>query len=266
MKIPYSRWYPVIESRRSRRQFNASRPVQEQVFKDLKSICDGFRPFSNTRAVLIKENVDDIFKGVIGAYGKVKDALLAIAFIGDMNDIHVQEKTGYIGEGIILEATALGLSTCWVAGFFKPQVVTSIIKMEKDEKILAVTPVGYAVEEETMEEKLVTGFRRTHLRKPLSKLTTGLQEVDWPEWIKSALEAARLAPSAINRQPWGFHVESDAITVSVRTAGPDFNVSKRLDCGIALLHIEIAAINNEVTGEWKFLDNPKVARFEVLSS
>lgn len=215
--------------------------------------------------MLITKDADEIFKGVIGAYGKVKDAPAAIIFIGDMSDEHVQEKTGYLGEGIILEATALGLATCWVGGFFKPEVITSLIKLEKLERILAVTPAGYAVNEETLEERVLTGFGNTHKRKPMSSLVTGLPKSEWPERTKSALEAARLSPSAINRQPWGFHVEQDAITVSVRTAGPDFNVSKQLDCGIAMLHVEVGAMKNGVSGDWQFLNSPKVARFRISS-
>lgn len=263
MKIPVKKWYSVIKTRRSRRQFDALQPVPEQVLKDLKRVCDDFRAFPSTRAVLITENADEVFKGVIGGYGKVKDAPAAIVFIGDMNDAHVQEKTGYMGEGIILEATALELATCWVGGFFKPEVVSSLIKIDKNERVMAVTPAGYAVNRETLEEKVLTGFGNTHKRKPLSSLVTGISEGEWPEWIRLALEAARLSPSAVNRQPWGFHVETNAITVSVRTAGPDFNVSKRLDCGIAMLHIEVAAMNNGINGKWTFMDSPSVARYMV---
>jgi nitroreductase len=263
MKIPFSRWYPVISSRRSRRQYDISMPVSENILKGLRLVCEEFRPFHGVRAELITKSAEDVFKGVIGTYGKVKGAMAAIVFIGDITDEHIQEKTGYTGEGIILEATALGLATCWVGGFFKPEAVASVIKIEKNERILAVTPVGYPVEQETAEEKIMTGFGRTHLRKPLASMVTGLMEKDWQEWVKAALEAARLAPSAINRQPWGFHIEPEAITISVRTAGPDFNVSKRLDCGIAMLHIEVAAMSSGVTGKWEFLDNHKVAIFKV---
>jgi nitroreductase len=263
MKIPFLRWYPVIEGRRSRRQFDPAQLVSEQVLKDLRTACEEFRPFSSARAELITENADEVFKGAIGAYGKVKGAQTAIAFIADMSDEHVQEKVGYMGEGIILEATALGLATCWVGGFFKPEVVTSLIKINKNERILAVTPVGYSANQETTEEKIMTGFGRTHLRKPLASMVTGLMEKDWLGWIKSALEAARLAPSAVNRQPWGFHIEPDAITVSVRTTGPDFAVSKRLDCGIAMLHIDVASMNSGVAGKWEFLNEPRVARLKV---
>jgi hypothetical protein len=84
---------------------------------------------------------------------------------------------------------------------------------------------------------------------------------EWPSWIKISLEAARLAPSAVNRQPWRFEVGKDSVTVYVKNATPDFNVSKRLDCGIAMLHIEVAALNSGIKGKWELLLAPEVARF-----
>lgn len=264
MENPFSRWHPAIEVRRSRRNYDPTMPVESVALTALEVVCKDFRPFSGARAELITEHADDVFKGVVGSFGKIKNSSIAIAFIGDMTDVNVQEKAGYMGEGIILEATALKLATCWVAGFFKPEVVASLIKIKDNERVLAVTPVGHAAVAETFEEKIVTGFGRTHIRKPLSVMVTGLEQSKWPEWIVKALEAARLAPSAINRQPWGFNVADDSITVSVRTTGLDFNVSKRLDCGIAMLHIEIAALGSGVTGKWEFLNGSKVARFQLI--
>lgn len=258
-----SKWYSAIEKRRSRRQFEIARPVSPDLLSQLKSVCTGFRPFPNARAELVTESSGKIFKGVIGAFGKVKDAPAFIAFIGNMASPHVQEEVGYTGEGIILEATALGLDTCWVAGFFRPDLAAALVGTAANERVLAVTPIGYASKNESLEEKVLTGFGRNHRRRPLASLTSGLPEKQWPEWVRMSLEAARLAPSAVNRQPWGFHVEPDGITVSVRTPGPEFNVSKRLDCGIAMLHIEVAAMTYGFHGEWDFLQAPQVARFTV---
>jgi hypothetical protein len=92
-----------------------------------------------------------------------------------------------------------------------------------------------------------------------------MEIVKWPEWARASLEAARLAPSAVNRQPWGFNVEDDGITVFVRTSGPEFNISKRLDCGIAMLHIEVAALSSGVKGNWKLLEAPGVGRFTAAN-
>jgi nitroreductase len=263
MEIPFSRWYTVIPERRSRRQFEPT-PVVRELLEHLRTVCAEFRPSPNARAVVVTESPDRVFRGAVGPYGKIKGATAFIAFIGNMDSPHVQEEVGYTGEGIILEATSLKLSTCWVGGFFRPKVVASLIGINENERVLAVTPIGYAVERQTREERLMTGFGLTHKRRALSRIATGLPKSEWTDWIKAALEAARLAPSAVNRQPWKIHVEPDSITVSVNRRVPNFNVSRRLDCGIAMLHIEVAALNYGMKGKWEFLKPPRVARFRIL--
>ncbi len=265
MDIPFSRWYSAIEKRRSRRHFDPNRPIASEISAALDTICKQFKPFPHARSCLVTESVKGVFKGIVGSYGKIKDTPAFIAFIGNMDSPSVQEEVGYTGEGIILEATALGLNTCWVAGFFRPESVASLVEISNNERVLAVTPVGYARRFESLEEKLMTGFGRTHKRLQTSKLVSGLGIEKLPGWIRASLEAARLAPSAVNRQPWGFNIEDDGIRVFVRTGGPEFNVSKRLDCGIAMLHIEVAALDFGCKGEWEFLQSPQVAKFKVLS-
>ena len=265
MNIPAERWYHVIEKRRSRRRFDL-KPLEAEVLSQIASICADFRPFRNARSVVVTESPDRVFKGAIGPYGKIKGAPAFIAFIGDMDSPNVWEQVGYTGEGIILEAEALNLATCWVAGFFRPKVVASLTGIGEGERVLAVTPIGYAAKRHSLEERVMTGFGVTHRRRPLSGLVTGLRESEWPQWVKSALEAARLAPSAVNRQPWRFKVEPNNITVSVNTVGREYGLSKRLCCGIAMLHIEVAAMAFGMSGRWEFLAPPFVGRFEINSS
>ena len=263
MDISFSKWHAAIEKRRSRRRFDPSLPLTPETLAALEKVCNQFTPYPSARSRLVTESSESVFKGVIGGYGKVKGTHTFIAFIGDMDEPFVQEKVGYTGEAIILEATALGLNTCWVAGFFRPEIVTSLIEVTEKEQVLAITPVGYAREQESWEEKLMSRFGRSHNRLPLSKLVRGLPKEQWPNWVSVSLEAARLAPSAVNRQPWGFNVNDDNITVFIRTSGPEFNVSKRLDCGIAMLHLEVAAVNSGCKGEWEFLPSPQVAKFNI---
>jgi nitroreductase len=265
MDIPFSRWYPAIEKRRSRRHFDPNLPIPPETLAALDKVCDQFAPFPHARSRLVTESAESVFKGIIGSYGKVKNAPAFIAFIGGMDDPFAQEEVGYTGEGIILEATALGLNTCWVAGFFKREIVTSLLEVSERERVLAITPVGYAQQSESWEEKLMTRFGRSHKRLPLAKLARGLPRDKWPDWVNVSLEAARDAPSAANRQPWGFEVQDDGITVFVRTGGAEFNVSKRLDCGIAMLHLEVAAADCGRRGQWEFLPSPQVGKFKIYS-
>ena len=261
MEIPFSRWYPAINVRRSGRHFDESRPIESDKLAALDAVCRQFAPFPSARSCLVTGPVEGVFKGIVGGYGKVKSALAFIAFIGKMDCSAVQEEVGYTGEGVILEATALGLNTCWVAGFFRPESVASLVEIKSNERVLAVTPVGYARRFESLEERVMAGFGRHRHRLAISKLVSGAGRDKLPEWVKTSLEAGRFAPSAVNRQPWGFDVDDGSITVYVRTGGPEFNVSKRLDCGIAMLHIEVAALTCGVSGKWQFLKAPQVARF-----
>lgn len=262
--IPFARWYKVIESRRSRRRFE-SKPLKPKVLNQISSCCKKFQPFPDARAVLVTKSPDRVFKGAIGSYGKIKGATAFVAFIGNMESRSVHEHVGYNGEGIVLEAEAMGLNTCWVGGLFKPEVVESLITIGKDERVLAVAPIGFAPKRLSFEEKVLAGFGLTYRRKPLSKLVIGLKQSEWPEWIKLGLEAARLAPSRVNRQPWRFHVEKESIVVAADSDSMkiEAGTSERLCCGIAMLHIELAALHCGISGSWSYFNPPLVAKFDV---
>lgn len=262
MAISAARWYGVIAQRRSRRRFITGL-IGKDLLEQVSTFCSSFQPFPSVRVVLIPQPPREIFRSALGPYGKIKGARFVIAFIGDTLNPYVQEQVGYTGEGAILEMTALELDTCWVGGFFRPKIVSSLTEIREHERVFAITPIGHAVERLSVEEHLMTGFGLTHRRRPLKDLVTGLKESAWPSWVKVALEAARLAPSAVNRQPWRFHVENNSITVSVNRFGLEFGLSKRLCCGIAMLHIEVAALAEGKQGKWQFLNHPQVACFTV---
>jgi len=262
MELPVSRWFDAIFLRRSRRIFDP-RPVEPGLLEALQSVCIRFRPFPSARAVVADQSPEPVFKGAVGPYGKVKGAPAFIAFIGATDDSNIQEKMGYLGEGLILEATALGLATCWVGGLFRPLIAASLVGIGEGERIVAVTPIGYAPARRFLEEEIMSGFGRNHRRKPLTDLVSGLEEENWPDWMKVGLHAAGLAPSAVNRQPWRFQVEPESITVSVNSEQDTFHISKRLDCGIAMLHLEVGLRRCGLQGGWEFLKPPRVGRFRI---
>ena len=265
MDIPAARWHQAVDARRSRRRFN-DKPLKKRHLDRLETVCADFRPFESARAVLVTESPERVFRGAIGPYGKIRGAPAFIAFVGNTRSPVMQEQIGYMGEGIVLEAEALHVNTCWVSGTFRRDATAALLGIDKGEAVLAVTPVGYAIPRLSFEEKLLTGFGRTHRRKPLSDLVIGLEQSEWPQWIRAALESARLAPSAVNRQPWRFRVERDSITVAVHSGKLQREAvqSKRLDCGIAMLHIEVAARHHGMRGSWKFFNPPLVSRFTVV--
>ena len=263
MEIPFSRWHDAVSKRRSIRQY-ATKPVEADQLEAMRRVCAEFHPFQSARAVLVTDAPEEVYRGIPGGYGKIKGAAALVAFVGNMQSPDVQEALGYTGEGVILEATVLGLATCWVGGFFSPKRAAALAKVAPNERVLAVTPVGHPREGSSLQERAMSRFGRNWQRRPMSELVTGLGEKDRPAWMKTALEAARLAPSATNRQPWRFQVDKNSIIVSADSAlNPTMVVSKRLDCGIAMLHIEIGALAGGVRGSWKLLKSPQVACFKV---
>ena len=258
MEIPVESWYNAIFLRRSQRKYSGEIP-DESVTTRIENVCAEFTPFPGVRSVLVREPANDVFKGAVGQYFfKVTKAPYYIAFIGDMNAPNVQASAGYIGEGIILEATSQGLNTCWVGGFFKRESVMNQIDLKDNEQILAITPIGYSRDE---EDRVGTSTKK-YRRKDLDRLIIS-QERNAGDWTDSALEAVRVAPSAANRQPWRFQVDEDSITVSSSSKREGFGVSRRLDCGIAMLHLELGTLVKVFNGSWEFLEHPEVARYRI---
>jgi nitroreductase len=248
MEIPVEAWYEAIFIRRSRRKFKPD-AVPSDKLERFASVCLNFRPFPEARAVLVLKPGDDVFRGFIGSYGKIERAPGYIAFIGNTESQRVQEAVGYTGEGIILEATALGLGTCWVGGYFHPDVVSGQIEIGRNERVLAVSPFGMPLDAFSFQEKLMTGFGYMHRRRGFDELVVGTPK---HEWIGTALEAARLAPSAVNRQPWRFFCGDNTICVNLDRGRDTYKISRRLDCGIAMLHLELGARHAGASGGWTF--------------
>ena len=258
LDIPVDSWYEAVFLRDSQRKYSGEVPSDE-VTTRIEKICNEFKPFPGARAVLVREPANDVFKGAVGPYFfKVTEAPYYIAFIGRVSAPNIQAITGYLGEGVILEATTLGLNTCWVGGFFRRESVMKQINLQNSERVLAITPIGYSKD----EADRVGVSSKQYRRKILDKLVVGGEEGD-SKWAKSALEAARIAPSAANRQPWRFQISDNSILVSGNSKREGFGVSRRLDCGIAMLHIELGALATGVKGNWEFLEYPDVAVYKV---
>ena len=71
-------------------------------------------------------------------------------------------------------------------------------------------------------------------------------------WQKEAVLAARLAPSAINQQPW--KIVADKTSVSILETTVLYKKYAPLDRGICMLHAAVGAAKAGRTGLWKKVD------------
>ena len=192
MDIPYARWYEAIGRRRSYRTFDKSRPIEPDKLASLESVCREFRPFADARVVMVNKPAEDIFKFIAGSYGVIRGARFS-GFYRQQRKSNINEQSGYTAKAFCWSA-ALGLNTCWVVASFSTKKTGSLIDLGDREHIIGVSPLGYAVKNGTITDKIMTGFGRTHKRLPAKQLVSGLRLEDAPAWIRNAVEAARLAP------------------------------------------------------------------------
>ena len=176
------------------------------------------------------------------------------------------EMFGYALERVILAATRLGLGTCWLGGAFTRGHYAEWFGVRPDEILPAVTPVGKVTRHRSWTDRTLrftagsrarrswdTLFFDARFGRPLRRVP------DSP--LTMILEAVRVGPSASNRQPWRFVCEDGGACLHLvlrRTPGYRA-VSRgalgtvdlqRLDTGIAMCHVDLAAEALGRAGGW----------------
>ncbi len=207
------RWAQAVQTRRSHRAF-VSAPSPETLAALERT----------AKALSGNEVIIEIFDGLGGnpVSAGIRKGTDSFAVIGRRSN---PAATGYAGEAFILECEAYGVGTCWAWASCDRRAAQKLLK--SGYKLDCVTPLGIA-SDSPPERRL----------KPLPSLTAhseGELAALLP-WQKSALAYARLAPSAMNKQPWRFVVSDDGI--AAKRAGVMFAAH---DCGIAALHLELGA-------------------------
>jgi hypothetical protein len=131
-----------------------------------------------------------------------------------------------------------------MAGTFKQREARNIAGLEEGEKLFGLIAVGKPI---TPFAEMPDGDRK---RKPLDRLVQsekGMSLADVSQWQNTALKCARIAPSAINMQPWRFACAKGVICM---VASGLFSKKAELDLGIAMLHIDLGAAVDGVRGLW----------------
>lgn len=245
-------WFDVIPARISRRVFDG-RSVAPDLLERLHAHCSRFQPAPGVRVAIAPSAPEDIFTGYAGSYGRVRGFISVAAFIGPEG---ADTAAGYVGEAFVLEAARLGLDTCWVAGSYDRKRTARVFPVSDGERIYSITPIGYATAKQAVDEKAMRTLVRSASRKPLSEIAPGAS--DWPDWARAAAEAARLAPTGGNGQPERLRMDGESLVV----AGADTTYwTAPIDFGIVMLHAELGALHEGVTGVWDAAAPPGIARF-----
>lgn len=206
----------LMKERHSVRQY-----TDKKIEKEKREVLNALIAKINQKAGLHIQIIYDepkCFNSMMAHYGKFDGVNNYIALVGEKSKS--DESLGCYGEQIVLKAQELGLNTCWVAmthGKSKAQI-------DKGEKLVCLISLGYG-----------KTAGAAHKSKKLSEVCN--YKKDMPEWFLSGMEAALLAPTAMNRQKFYFELLPDN-SIKI-TCGK--GLYTKLDLGIVKYHFEVVS-------------------------
>ena len=222
----------AIEARHSVRAYK-DQPMADEVAKQLEEEIAVVNQKGNLHVQLIR-NEPKAFQGTMAKYGKFRNANNYIVMAGKKAE-DLDERVGYYGEHLVLLAQTLGLNTCWVGLSYSKVPGTYVL--DEGEKIACYIAIGYG-------ETQGVG----HKIKTVGQVSNASDAT--PSWFRKGVEAALLAPTAVNQQKFSFEyvgVKDGRHQVSAKKGFSMIGYTK-MDLGIAKYHFEIGA--GKVNFDW----------------
>lgn len=206
----------AIEQRHSVRQFE-DKLIDAETAAKLKAEIDTVNKEGDLHIQLFTDE-PEAFKGNEPHYGQFSGCKNYFALVGKKG---MDEKIGYYGQRLVLYAQQLGLNTCWVALTYKKGKV--VVDTASGEKLYIVIALGYG--------KTQGASHKVKEESAVSDVAS-----DSPDWYKSGIKAALLAPTAMNQQKFKFSRAGDKVNAK---AGMGFYT--KIDLGIVKYNFEIGA-------------------------
>lgn len=175
---------------------------------------------------------------------------------------------GYSFELFVLYAQSLGLGTVWLGGTMNRAAFEAAMDLGENEIMPCASPVGYTAKKMSVRESMMRKAIKADERLPFEEMffAGGFDAPLTKEaagQLATPLEMVRLAPSAVNKQPWRVVIKEDTAHFYLKRSkgfGYDSKLDMQMiDMGIALCHFELAA--QEAGLEVKFqLEDPQLSQ------
>lgn len=207
--------------------------------------------------------LDTEISGKIGTYGVIKGAKTYIG--GVLLEEGNLVELGFLFEKIIIYLTSLNLGTCWLGGTFRRTDFFKEMKLDEDDRLLLLTPIGFVQDKMSFKEKSMRTLARSDTRKDFDELFFNeyLEALDLYSLkdYKDALEMIRIGPSASNKQPWrvvkvdnSFHFYLKRTKDYAKNLDYDIQM---VDMGIAIYHFQASLEEKRISGHFVQLEKPR---------
>ena len=212
----------IIEAMKARHSVRGFRKMQipAEIREDMNALAEKINEETGLAIDIIYDDRGG-FDSRLARYGKFENVVNYIVLAGD-KDEDIDELCGYYGEQLVLHAQQLGLNTCWVGLTFNKKLVKQLIR--PDQKLVAVIALGYGLTQGS-----------PHKSKSIDQVVVTKGEM--PDWFKAGVEAALLAPTAMNQQKFVIGTIEGEPAMEVVGRGP----YRYVDLGIVKYHFEKAS-------------------------
>lgn len=245
----------MIKGRRSVRTFNGnplSAADKAKLEEHLKNASNPWNVPIGFRILDASEN------GLSSPVIKGEDTYLA-AKVARMDNYEVA--FGYTFEEACLYAESIGLGTVMLAASLSRSAFEKVMDLQANEVFPLASPVGYPSEKQAFLEKTMRKALKADSRLPFNEVffdedfNTGLSE-DMAGVFAEALELARWAPSAGNKQPWRAVVSGERVHFYERKSMKESALGdvQKIDVGIAICHFDSVMKENGIMGRFASCD------------
>jgi len=211
----------AVENRHSVRKYTKE-AIKPEVVQALQEEISRWNQLAGLHIQLITDE-PEAFGSFLTHYGQFSNVKNYIAIVGPQGAL-LDEQAGYCGEQLVLKAQQLGLNTCWVVATYSKKKSRCIVN--DGEKRVCVIAVGYGV-----------SSGKVHKSKPLCALCSNQSGSAVPDWFHKGMQAAMLAPTAMNQQKFLITLMPEN-QVSIKPTG---RLYTQIDVGIVKCHFEIGA-------------------------
>lgn len=215
----------AIQARHSVRAYTG-RPLTDEDAQALQVKIEELNRMGQLHIQLIR-NEPKAFLGPFARYGKFRNVTDYLVMAGVKAD-DLDDRIGYYGEQLVLFAQTIGLNTCWV-GLSYTKIPDTYV-LNEGEVIQAYISIGYGATQGV-----------SHKIKRIDQVSNVSDST--PEWFHRGVEAALLAPTAINQQKFSFEYVGNTDGLPQVRAKKGFSLVgyTHMDLGIAKYHFEIGA-------------------------
>ena len=211
----------AISARHSVRKY-LDRPVGTKEREIIQAAVERCNAESGLHIQLVLDE-PEAFAAGIWKYGQFSGVRNYFVMAGPKGK-EAEEKVGRYGEELVLLAQTLGLNTCWVGLTYRK--IPGTFTLADGEKIHCVISLGYGANQGVQ-----------HPLRPKEKFYEA--EGETPEWFQKGVEAALLAPTAVNQQKFKFILGPDGTVEAISLFSLMGYTS--IDLGIVKYHFEQAA-------------------------